>query len=351
MTPTSLARHTAALLLCSSLAACERESSPTNPNQGPELPSLNEIVVVGPFDASSTTLLTYFSLATGAVVDAGAEWDIAFRRYEVRLNGGVSGTRGVLGHALNNNRDATDAAILALTPANTQAAFDAVREAAIPASTEFGADRLVANPTAYLNLGGVPSANAGAYWKVRTAAGGHALMRVTAITMSPSFALTSVTIESRLQADAALGAPQTVVVPVAGAPAYASLATNSAVTQNGCNWDVMITPQSFGISVNAACGAGTFPGGTLPAFGDATSAADAPEYGGFLAGLSGPIPNSITDPGAPFRYNLQGDNRLNPSFNTYLISAGGSVYKLQVINYYNASGAGGYPTIRYARIR
>jgi hypothetical protein len=344
-------RHVAALLTCVALAACEGESSPADPNPAPEPPALNEIVSVGPIDASALDALAYFSLESGTIVAQSAAWDLALRRYEVRLNGGISGTRGVTGFALDNNRNATDAEIIALTPANTLAAFDAVRAGAIPAESEFGADRLVANSTGYLNLGGVPTANAAASWKVRTAGGGYALMRVTAITMSPAFALTSVTVESRLQNGATLGPVQSVAVPVAGAPVSIHLATNSAVAQNGCNWDVMVNPQSFGISLNAGCGAGTFPGGATPAFADVTSAADAPEYGGFLSGLSGPVPNSITDPGAPFRYNLQGDNRLNPTFNTYLVRSGSSVYKLQVINYYNASGAGGYPTIRYARIR
>jgi hypothetical protein len=103
--------------------------------------------------------------------------------------------------------------------------------------------------------------------------------------------------------------------------------------------------------VNTACNVGTYPAPVSPTFTAATSASDAPEYGAFLAGLTGPIPNSITDPSAPFRYNLQNDNRLHPTFNTYLVKVGANVYKLQVINYYNAAGASAHPTIRYALIR
>ena len=70
-----------------------------------------------------------------------------------------------------------------------------------------------------------------------------------------------------------------------------------------------------------------------------------------LSVLTGPIPNSIEDASGPFRYDLNNDQRLSPSFNTYLIRRGTKTYKLQVIGYYGTSGSGGFPTLRYARIR
>jgi hypothetical protein len=67
--------------------------------------------------------------------------------------------------------------------------------------------------------------------------------------------------------------------------------------------------------------------------------------------LVGPIPNSVVDKSAPFRYNLLGNDRLHPAFNTYLVKSGVKVYKLQVIDYYSNTGVPGFPTIRYARIK
>src|SRR5215212_6215177 len=104
------------------LTACEEEADPSGPII-PEGPELNEIVAAGPLNASSTDTLVYFSFATNTLVARTADWDIAFRRYEVRLNGGVSGTKGVLGFSLENNKSATDAQVLAFTVDNTLAAF------------------------------------------------------------------------------------------------------------------------------------------------------------------------------------------------------------------------------------
>ena len=334
------------------LAACEDESSPVGPDDDTPSTAINEIVTSAPLNATSSDTLIYFSFATGGLVSRTADWDIALRRYEIRLNGGVTGTKGVLGYSVANNATATDPQILAFSLDNTLATFDNIREAQIPPDASFQSDRLIENTTGYLNLGGVPTANGTAYWKVRTAGGGFALVRVSAIALSPQFALQSVTIESRIQTGATLGAPQTLTVPISGAPVSVSVATNQVIAApNGCNWDLRVTPQSFGISVNSACNVGTYPGGSSPTFAAASTANDAPQYAAYLAGLTGPIPNSITANDAPFRYNLDGSNRLHPTFNAYLVKSGARVYKLQVINYYNAAGASGWPTLRYAWIK
>jgi hypothetical protein len=343
-------RNALAVLSVLGLTACEDEADPTGPNvtEGPEI---NEIVAAGPLNASSTDTLVYFSFATNTLVSRTADWDIAFRRYEVRLNGGVSGTKGVVGFALDNNSNASDAEVLAFTADNTLAAFDAVREAQIPPDNQFVSDRLVEDKTAYVTFAGAPAANATAYWKVRTADGGYALLRATAIAYNQTGSLTSITLERRAQSIYGLDAPQQIVVPITGAPVTISLATGTAVTANGCNWDIQVHPQTFAMTTNTACNVGTYPGGASPTFASATTASDAPQYALFIAGLAGPVPNSITDEGAPFRYNLENTNRLHPSFNTYLVKAGANVYKFQLINYYSAAGASGFPTIRYARIK
>jgi hypothetical protein len=333
------------------ITACEDEADGTGPDI-PDGPELNEVVAAGPLNASSTDTLVYFSFATNTLVSRTADWDIALRRYEVRLNGGVSGTKGVVGYSLDNNKTATDAQVIAFTVDNTLAAFDAIREAQIPADNLFVSDRLVENNVAYVSFAGAPSANGTAYWKVRTANGGYVLLRAAAIAYNQTGSLTSITLETRTQSGSALGTAQQIVVPITGAPVNISLVTGAAVTPNGCNWDIQVHPQTFAMTTNAACSVGTYPGDASPTFAAATTANDAPQYALFLAGLAGPIPNSVTDKSAPFRYNLENNNnRLYPSFNTYLIKTGSNVYKLQLINYYSAAGASGYPTIRYARIK
>ncbi len=339
------------------VACTEGQSDPTGPSASIPEPAINQIVTYGPINASSTDTLVYFSFATGGLVARAADWDLALRRYELRLNGpalGGASARTVLGAGLNNNTGASDSQVLALTPASTLIAFDAVRDGAIPADDTFQTDRLTENKQAYLNLSGVPTANAANYWKVRLATGGFALLRATGIQFTPQFAVLSLTLEVRAQNGTTLGAPQTITVTPNGQSTSISLASASVVAAPaGCNWDVLFnpSPSQLALTFNTACSAATYPGAVSPTFATATSASDAPLYAGYLATLVGPIPNSVVDKSAPFRYNLTGTDRLHPSFNTFLIKSGVKIYKLQVTDYYSNTGASGFPTIRYARIR
>lgn len=49
-------------------------------------------------DAADTESWQYLDLDTGVSTDDPAEWDLAFRRFFVRVNGGVTGNAGVLAH-------------------------------------------------------------------------------------------------------------------------------------------------------------------------------------------------------------------------------------------------------------
>jgi hypothetical protein len=338
------------------LSACESEANPTAPVDPGTALTLNEVRTVGPFNATSTDTLVYLSLASGTLVPASGTWDVALRRYEVRLNSpAVAGaaSRNVTGYAVAENRAASNDAVLAMTTAGTLAAFDAIRTTQIPADSLFVGDILAENTTAYLNFSGVPTANATRYWKVRTANGGFALVRVSAISFTPQFAVASLTLETRVQSGTTLGAAQTITVAAPTAPVAISLVTAGAVTASGCNWDLRFDPASTALTlvVNTGCNVATSPGPASPTFAAATSASDAAQYVPYLSVLSGPIPNSVTDLLAPFRYNLASTQRLHPAFNSYLVKSGAVVYKAQFINYYNETGSSGYITVRYARIR
>ena len=276
------------------------------------------------------------------------------RRYEVRVNSAATAgatTKNVKAFALKNNVSKTDAEVLAFTVANTLPAFDAVRATSIPADSAFKTDRLEENQYGYLTLAGAPMVNLSNYWKIKLANGSYGVFRATAIAYNQQGQLTSLTLESRLQTGATLGAVQTQTITFTGAARTISFVTNAPVSTTGCTWEISVNPATFEMTTNSACNVGTSPGGSSPTFANVTTASDAPQYSLFIAQLDGPIPNSFTDLGAPFRYNLLDTNRLHPSFNIYLIKVGDKVYKMQVINYYNESGAGGYPTIRAARIQ
>ena len=336
------------------LAACEQEATaPTTSNDGVTI------------DASSTSAFTYFSLATGQVVSvpdprASTAWDLAFRQWDIRLNGGISGPGAVSGYDLGNNASASSAQVLAFTPANQLPAFDSVDASRIPPDSAFAAESLAANPFGWLAFGAAgPEADPSQAWKVRRAAGGgFAVFRTTALVFAGSTpqtaTLDSVTVQWRYQPDSgSLGAVQTVVIPAGSDTNALDFATGALSPPSGCGWDLEANAD-FTLTVNGgACAVGTYPLDASENFDSLTSASGAPAYGAFLAGLSGPIPysTSLDDPSGAFLYDLAGDHRLSPTFNIYLIKVGTSVYKLQVTGYYNATGTSGYPTIRFAKIR
>ncbi len=340
------------------LAACaEDEADLTGPGGPvPEAP-INQVVTFGPLNASSTDTLVYFSFATGSLVPRSGDWDLAFRRYEMRLNSPAVGgatSKNVLGFGFSNNLSATDAQVLAFTPANTLAEFDGIRAAQIPVDSLFQTDRLAVNPQGHLNLGGFPTANAANYWKVRLANGAFGVLRATAVSFTPQRAVQSLTLELRAQTGAVLGPVRSLVLSPAGQLTAFNLTTGTVVaTPTGCNWDVQFNPDPrvLSLDVNTACNAGTYPGPASPTFANATVANDAPQYAGYLSQLVGPVPNSVLDKTAPFRYNLTGTDRLHPAFNTFLVKSGAKVFKVQVTDYYSNTGVPGFPTIRYARIR
>jgi hypothetical protein len=350
-------RTFALTLAAGMLAACsEDEALGTGPDGQTSEPAINEVVVSPALNASSADTMVYFSFKTGGLVPRTGDWDLALRRFELRLNSpAIAGatSKNVTGFSLDNNASATDAQVLAFTPANTLNAFDNIRAAQIPAASEFSSDELAEDAQGYLLFGGVPRANTALYWKTKLANGSFALFRIASINFTQTFQVSSLVIESRLQTGNTLGDIRTLTVVPNSQVTSISLATNTTVTPNGCNWDLQFNPASSALTLvtNTACNVGTYPGPSSPTFAAATSAGDAAQYAPFLSELIGPIPTSTEDDRAPFRYNLSGNQRLHPSFNTYLVKSGTRVYKVQVVDYYNQTGTAGFPTLRYARIQ
>lgn len=335
------------------LAACEGESAATAPEDGVRNPAVGQTVTSPSLNASRTDSLVYFSFTEGRLVPRTADWDLALRRYEIFMASPANGaTRTVRGVALNNNRTATDAQVLAFTPASTLAAFEAIGAAQIPADDQFTSEVVNENPQAHLLLGATPRANDSQYWKVRLASGLFALYRTQRI-RTTGFFVDSLVVETRLQTGSTMGPVRRLALTPNGQPQHINVATNAVVPPTGCNWDIRFNPDPrvLGITVNAACNAGTYPGSAIPTFEAATSASDAPQYPGFLSRVTSPITNSVVDRGAPFLYNLAQNERLHPTFNTFLILSGTQVWKVQAIDYYSNTGVAGFPRLRYARLR
>ena len=311
-------------------------------------------------DASSPINFAYLNLADGALVapsdpSTDTNWHMGFRRFSIRLNGGVAGPGSTSGFSLENNRDMTAEQVVALTEQDGETAFQAVTEADIPASPSFTEDALAPDPGASwfrfdFQMGSLV-ADPGAAWKVRESSGrGYAVFRVSMLEMEGQRPV-GVTVEFRRhEPNGTLGAAETVAADLRRGPVFLSFADGPAMNPAGCGWDIGVIPD-LSIQLNADCGAGTFPLDTTDDFTAIARADDAPDYGGFLSTISGAFPATVDDASGFFWYNIQENSRMWPTYNVFLVQVDRQVYKVQVTNYYDATGNSGRPTLRYQRLR
>ncbi len=337
--------------ILTSLVACESEVT------APEEVFEEGMIAV---DASSPIALAYVNLDDGIVVtpsDPGAstDWHMAFRRFSIRLNGGVAGPGSAVGLNLGNNASMSAEQVTAMTEEDGVAAFQAVTDADIPAASSFMADGLASDPGAswfrFDFLTGNLVANPGAAWKLRESSGrGYGIFRVTVLEMEGQRPV-GATVEFRRHApNGTLGAAATLSTDLRRGPVFFSLANGPATSPAGCGWDLGVTPD-LSIEVNADCGAGTFPLDVTEDFTAVSRADDAPEYGGFLSSISGAFPATVDDASGVFWYNIQENSRMWPTYNVFLVQVDQQVYKMQITDYYDAAGNSGHPTLRYQRLR
>lgn len=338
-------------------AACEDTAAPQE-----EVFEEGEVTV----DASSYGDITYFSLVDGVVTSADAatstSWHLGFRRFNVRVNSGVSGPGSVTAVNLSNNAELTQEQIVALSEADGDSAFQAVTEDDVAGAT-FVQDDVVPAPGAswfrFDRRTNTVVANPRAAWKVRESSSrGHAVFRVSELTMQGQRPVAvGLVVEYRQQAaSGALGDLGTIQVDLTQGPQYLDFANGRALGPGdvqgpgACAWDIGATP-ALAIEVNADCSAGTFPLDPNEDFTALTTASDAPKYGGFLSAISGAFPATLGDASGLFWYNIEGNSRLWPTYNVFLVRAGQEVYKVQITNYYSADGTSGFPTVKFLRLR
>ena len=340
----------ALLLLC--VSACESEMA------GPEEEVFREGEIT--VDATSPVDFVYLNLAQGSEVTPAdpansTDWHIALRRFTVRLNGGISGPGSVAGYNTRNNAGATGEEVTALTPEDGRAAFEAVTEADIPASSSFSEDGLAPDPgSSWFRFDpriGTLAADPRVAWKVRESSGrGHALFRVVDLRMEGQRPL-GLEIEFRRQdPGGSLGTAGVTSLDLTRGPAYLGFAGSERPEAASCEWDIGISPE-FGVPVNAECGAGTFPLDAAEDFTTQTRADDAPEYADFLAVVSGSFPAGVSDASGVFWYGIQNNNRMWATYNVLLVAVDQEVYKVQLHDYYNATGESGFPSLRFQRLR
>jgi len=328
-------------------AACNDSDS-----TGPDVPQIATLTV----DASQGWAYVAFDGDTAEVVqvsDAAAStaWDMAFQATSVMLNGGAAGPAGVVGYCVCQNANATDAEVVAMTPESELADFEAVTASQIPTdASAWESDALapaISGWYAYDFATHTVSAAPEKVWMVRTASGSaYAKFHVTAIEGASQAHAGRVTVEFAVQpsAGAAFGETKQVVVDVSTGPVYLDLET-AAVVSGGTDWDLRF--EGWTIRVNGGVSGSGNAGAVLSGmtFDEVTDAS------GLGALYKGDAFGGVFAEHPWYRYNLQGNHQIWPTYDVYLIRRGDAVYKVQLIGYYGPAGESRRVTFRYERLQ
>jgi len=337
----------ASLALLAALAACDSSSTgSTEPEDDTATVNASAGWAYVRLDAAANPV-------TIASPSASDGWDIAFNATSVMLNGGSVGSAGVVAHCLCQNAGATDAQVMAMTPAGEALDFETVTAASIPALADaWVSDTLKTAITGWFAYDidtHVVAPDPSRTWKVRTAEGtAYAKVRVTGIAGATQAAPGTVTLEYALQpaAGAAFGETKTLQVPVptATAPVHVDL-VRGAVT-DASDWDLAF--DGWDLRVNGGASGSGQGGAALAtgAFASITTASDlaATAYRGDGAG-------GLFGVKRWYRYNLTGtDHQVWPTYEVYLLKRGATVWKVQVTGYYNAAGDPRHISLRWAKL-
>lgn len=278
-----------------------------------------------------------------------SDWDIAFFGTSVMLNGGGAGPGEVVGHCLCHNQSASDDDVESMTPESELAAFLAVGPDQLPDEDGWQSDALVPAISEWYDydMATHEVSVADKVWKIRAADGtGFAKLRVLEMEGASQADAGQVTLEFAYQSAAGepLGEVQTVTVDVSsGSQAYLDLASGEVSAAAGASdWDLFL--EGYTIRVNGGV-SGSGEAGAVEvedAFADVSDPGDMTEnhYGGDAYG-------GVFAEGRWYRYDLQGQHQIWPTYDVYLIRRGSEVYKVQLTGYYDATGDARQITFRY----
>jgi hypothetical protein len=277
-------------------------------------------------------------------------WDLAFNATRVMLNGGAAGPGDVVGFCVCQNADATDADVQEMTPESELVGFEAVTAADAPAEeSAWQSDALdlaidgwyAYNPTTH-QVSAAPSQ----VFHIRGAGEDpeYAKLHVTEVA-NATMASADVSIEYAVQTGAgeAMGAAQTAVLEGTAGPVYFDLA--SGVVSEADEWDILL--DGYDIRVNGGV-SGTGGAGAVLAGDDFESMTDA--SGAPAQVYRGDAFGGVFDAHPWYRYDLDGNHTIFPTYDVFLIDTGSDLYKVQLIGYYDTAGEARHVTFRYARL-
>lgn len=345
----SLSRSPARILAAASVslfaAACDA---------GPTEPSVDEVATLTVDAESGWAFVDLGSTATPVSVSdpAGSTvWDLAFHATSVMLNGGAAGPAEVVGHCLCQNANATNEQIKAMTPESELSRFEAITAADIPVDEDaWESDALAAaisgwysyNPTTH-----IVSTDPDKAWKVRTADGAaFAKLRVAGIENPSRLNAGKVTLEFAVQdaRGAEMGEVRTLSVDLSS-DEKVYVALREGAVSDASNWDLLL--EGYTIRVNGGVSGSGRAGAVLAdeSFASIQDASDLTDRHYRADAFGG-----VFDQNPWYRYNLDGNHQVWPTYDVYLIRRGDEVYKVQVTGYYGPAGEARHVTFRYAKL-
>ncbi len=359
-------------------------NQPANPGNSPSNATVTVQIdaTAGGFGADPNdpaNKYTYFNLDSGQVVDisdadaaVSGAWHMAFKRANIKLNGGVSGPGAARGAVADAQEDFYDAAgepnvsvFTNATPESELAAFEAVTSAD---GLTFVKDRYIpyikgdGTADGWWFYSGPPlhtvSANPDQWWLIKSAAGdSYAKFHVTDIVQASR----DITLELFIQGAAASAFSTTATTWTAaiGAGGGSKCFDIDSAAEVDCataaaDWDlkVEVAGRAWNIWTNGGI-SGSGSGGAFGPF-DATTAAN------YASGTTSPGGRDIRrmyrqdSVGGIFKdntwyaYSLQKNNKLWPNYRVYAVDTGTGFFKVQLLSYYDQAGVSGNYTVRYA---
>lgn len=325
-------------------------------------------------DASSDTV--YLNLGSGTTVSEGEDWHLAFNRYSVLVNGGVSGSGKVAGAIGDPQDDFYDDSgnpdASALMNTNAEAELEHLKDVfPEPEKWQEDGDVLAFGDdwSVYDSATGNITQVDGIGYLVRSGSGdSYARMRVNNFDFPTreGNGIRDFELEFWVQAAGSVQLSPTSISftppeDYDGGDTCFDFDTNAGVACSGTDWDVMVGFSGYDWYLKTNSGpSGPGNGGALGPLDwtelSAYTSATIDSSGASLAmAYAADTTGGVFTDYSWYEYNLGGAHKLWPNYRVYLINADSDddsspVYGVQVINYYGDNGTSGQPVVRWKTV-
>ncbi|MEN0064214.1 MAG: HmuY family protein [Myxococcota bacterium] len=344
------------------------DPSQTDPGEAP----MNEVISLV-VDATDRETFAYVDLDTATVLGpeaaSSADWELAIRRFEIRTNGGDSGSGQVMAGLAVDPEGFYDASGEPVVDAFVQADAEAQLAAlttpfTTPALSSdriegvFSEDWFDYNPQT-----GIATANLDIGWLIRNGEGdGFARVRMNDLDFPTREGNGIQSFSVAVEVEDAKGLQKPVFfegsVPGEGGEVCYDMEADENVPCTGTAWDLMlgfsgrdsfIYTNSGDIGDGAGGALGPYPWKVLETY---TRASASPEGSDLSPRFFVDETQSVFSTESWYAYDLQNQFRLYPNYRVYAVQVSdeGPLYGVQVAGYYDDADVAGHVTLRFLEL-